>query len=103
MFDSSQQVSGSKAHEKQAAKFVPPAPCEEFNSFLDRRLVIDRDYGYFKDQSTNNSGKLLGIGFGFGLITKNGLFNIVYGNGSSQNQAIKLSNSIVQISLKTNF
>jgi hypothetical protein len=61
------------------------------------------DYGYFKDQSTNNSGKLLGIGFGFGLITKNGLFNIVYGNGSSQNQAIKLSNSIVQISLKTNF
>ncbi len=61
------------------------------------------DYGYFKDQSTNNTGKLLGIGFGFGLITKNGLFNIVYANGSSQNQAIKLSNSIVQISLKTNF
>ncbi len=61
------------------------------------------DYGYFKDQSTNNSGKLLGIGFGFGLITKNGLFNIVYANGSSNNQAIKLSNSIVQISLKTNF
>ncbi len=61
------------------------------------------DYGYFKDQSTNNSGKLLGIGFGFGLITKNGLFNIVYANGSSKDQAIKLSNSIVQISLKTNF
>lgn len=61
------------------------------------------DYGYFKDQSTNNSGKIVGIGFGFGLITKNGLFNIVYANGSSQNQAIKLSNSIVQISLKTNF
>ncbi len=61
------------------------------------------DYGYFQDKTSNASGKLLGLGFGFGLQTKNGLFNLVYANGSTNNQAVKLSNSIVHISLKTNF
>lgn len=61
------------------------------------------DYGYFQDKTSNNSGGLLGLGFGFGLLTKNGLFNIVYANGSTKNQAIKLSNSIVHISFKTSF
>ena len=61
------------------------------------------DYGYYQDKSTNNSGKLLGLGFGFGLQTKNGIFNLVYANGSTNEQAIKLSNSIIHISLKTNF
>ena len=65
------------------------------------------DYGYYRDESTNisgaNSGSLLGLGFGFGLLTKNGLFNIVYANGSTDEQAIKLSNSIVHISFKAVF
>lgn len=61
------------------------------------------DYGYFKDKTTNNNGSLLGVGFGFGLLTKNGLFNIVYANGSTKEQVIKLSNSIVHISFKANF
>lgn len=61
------------------------------------------DYGYFQDKTTNNKGSLLGLGFGFGLLTKTGLFNIVYANGSTKDQAIKLSNSIVHISFKTNF
>lgn len=61
------------------------------------------DYAYFRDESTNNSGKLLGIGFGFGLLTKNGLLNLVYANGTIDNQAIKFANSIVHISFKTNF
>lgn len=61
------------------------------------------DYGYYQDKTSDNSGTLLGLGFGFGLLTKNGLFNIVYANGSTKDQAIKLSNSIVHISFKTNF
>ena len=61
------------------------------------------DYGYYKDQSNANSGSLLGLGIGFGLLTKNGLLNIVYANGSTKEQAIKLSNSIVHLSFKTNF
>ncbi len=61
------------------------------------------DYGYFNDESSNSSGKLLGLGFGFGLLTKNGLLNLIYANGSTDRQEIKLANSIVHISFKTNF
>lgn len=61
------------------------------------------DYGYYQDKSSNTSNSLVGLGFGFGLLTKNGLFNLVYANGSTKEQAIKLSNSIVHISFKAKF
>ncbi|KQS48741.1 MAG: hypothetical protein DCE86_06245 [Flavobacteriaceae bacterium] len=61
------------------------------------------DFGYYQDKTTDNDGNLLGLGFGFGLLTKNGLFNIVYANGSTGEQQIKLSNSIVHISFKAKF
>ena len=61
------------------------------------------DYGYFKDNTSNTSNTLLGLGFGIGLQTKNGLFNLVYANGSTKEQTAKLSNSIVHVSLKANF
>jgi hypothetical protein len=61
------------------------------------------DYGHIQDKTSNSDQNLLGIGFGFGLLSKNGLFNIVYANGSTNEQAIKLSNSIVHISFKANF
>ncbi len=61
------------------------------------------DYGYFQDKAANLKDNLLGLGFGFGMLTKNGLFNLIYANGSTSEQAIKLSNSIVHISFKTNF
>lgn len=61
------------------------------------------DYGYLQDNTVDTNENLLGLGFGFGLLSKNGLFNIVYANGSTNNQAIKLSNSIVHISFKASF
>ena len=61
------------------------------------------DYGHAQDNTSNTKENLLGIGFGFGLLSKNGLFNLVYANGSTNNQAIKLSNSIVHISFKARF
>jgi surface antigen Omp85-like protein len=61
------------------------------------------DYGYFDDRASDNSGTLFGFGLGFGLLTKNGLLNLVYANGNANHQEIKLSNSIVHISFKTNF
>jgi hypothetical protein len=61
------------------------------------------DYGYFQDKTSNLSNSLLGLGFGFGLFTKNGLFNFIYANGSTNEQNIKLSNSIVHVSFKTYF
>ncbi len=61
------------------------------------------DYGYYQDKSSNTSNSLVGLGFGFGLLTKNGFFNLVYANGSTKDQPIKLSNSIVHISFKARF
>ncbi|WP_243694652.1 outer membrane protein assembly factor [Flavobacterium psychrotolerans] len=61
------------------------------------------DYGYYQDKSTNNNGNLLGLGIGFGVLTKNGLLNIIYANGSTKEGGIKNSNSIVHIRFKTNF
>ena len=61
------------------------------------------DYGYYKDNTSNTGDTLLGLGFGIGLQTKNGLFNLIYANGSTKEQTAKLSNSIVHISLKANF
>lgn len=61
------------------------------------------DYGFFKDTATATNENLLSLGIGFGLLTKNGLFNIIYANGSTKNQESKLSNSIVHISFKANF
>ncbi len=61
------------------------------------------DYGFYKDSTTDSEGNLLGIGLGFGLLTKNGLLNLAYANGSTKNELIKGSNSIVHISLKTKF
>jgi len=61
------------------------------------------DYGFFQDKASDIDESLLGFGFGFGLLTKTGLFNIVYANGNTKNQALKLSNSIVHISFRSNF
>ena len=59
---------------------------------------------YVSEQPLENlTENLLGLGFGFGLFTNNGIFNLVYANGSTSDQGIKLANSIVQISFKTNF
>jgi hypothetical protein len=61
------------------------------------------DYGYFQDKTSNIKENLLGLGFGFGLLTKTGLFNIIYANGSTKDQSIKLSNSIIHLSFRTTF
>ena len=61
------------------------------------------DYGYFQDKTSNLSSQLLGVGIGFGLFTKNGLFHFVYANGSETNKSFKIKNTIVQISFTTYF
>ncbi|WP_241657575.1 BamA/TamA family outer membrane protein [Flavobacterium cerinum] len=77
----------------------------EYRYVLSSNMYIHTitDYGYFQDDTSNTKNNLLGLGFGFGLFTKTGLFNIIYANGSTKDQQIKLSNSIVHISFKTNF
>ena len=77
----------------------------EYRYLISSNLYVHTifDYGYYQDKTINKTDKLLGLGFGFGLLTKNGLFNLVYANGSSQGQEIKFSNSIIHISLKASF
>jgi hypothetical protein len=61
------------------------------------------DFGNLQDKTSNSNQNLLGLGLGFGILTKNGLLNLVYANGSANNQEKKLSNSIVHISFKASF
>ena len=80
-----------------------------FNSLLSeyRYLVSSElyvhsilDYGYYSDATNSKRDSLFGFGFGFGLVTKNGMLNMVYANGSAGNQQIQFSNSVVHLSLK---
>ncbi len=77
----------------------------EYRYLLSRELYVHTitDYGYMEDQASGFSGNMLGLGFGFGLQTRAGLLNLVYANGSFSGQPIKLSNSILHLSLRANF
>lgn len=61
------------------------------------------DYGYFQDKTIDKSGNLIGLGIGLGVITKNGLLNLIYANGSNQTTDIKASNALIHLSFKTIF
>ena len=61
------------------------------------------DTGYFENKITDTQQKLFGYGFGFGVLTKAGLFKLNYANGKNEDSEFKLSNSKVHFSLKANF
>lgn len=61
------------------------------------------DLAYYENQILDTKSKLLGLGFGFGVLTQAGLFKLNYSNGSSENQTTKLSNSKIHISLSATF
>ncbi|HBK83706.1 MAG TPA: hypothetical protein DDZ41_08940, partial [Flavobacterium sp.] len=61
------------------------------------------DYAYVQDKTTNTNNRLLGLGFGFGLLSKSGLFHFIYANGSQNQKSIKLSNALVHVSFKAYF
>jgi hemolysin activation/secretion protein len=96
-------IRGFKENSLQANAFS--GIMAEFRYLVASNLYLHSitDYGYFQDRTANIEEKLIGLGFGFGLFTKNGLVNLIYANGSTSDQTIKLSNSIVHISFKTEF
>ena len=61
------------------------------------------DASYFENQLFEDKQKLYGFGFGFGLNTNAGLFKFNYSNGKSENQAFKLSDSKIHLSLTASF
>ncbi|MBF4470213.1 hypothetical protein IRZ80_02305 [Flavobacterium sp. HJJ] len=70
-----------------------------FNSIL--------DYCYYEDSTISatkkNNDKLLGIGFGFGAQTLNGLLKFAITNGKSKNEEIKFYNTNITISYNVKF
>ena len=71
----------------------------EYRYIISRELFVHSilDYSYYQDDSLNNKGHLLGIGFGMGLQTKNGLLKLALANGNTKNQEIKFSSTIINI------
>ena len=61
------------------------------------------DLAYFENKITVQKEKLYGFGFGFGLLTKAGLFKMNYANGKSENQQFKFANSKIHLSLIADF
>jgi hypothetical protein len=61
------------------------------------------DYAHLQDNTSNSQENLVGLGLGLGVLTKNGLFNLVYANGSTKGHTSALSNSIVHVSFKASF
>ena len=59
------------------------------------------DAAYYENKIIKTKDKLFGYGFGFGIITKAGLFKFNYANGKLRNQKFKLSNSKIHISITT--
>jgi hypothetical protein len=70
-----------------------------FNSIL--------DYCYYEDQTISsiksNNEKLLGIGFGLGAQTLNGLLKFAITNGKTMTEEIKFTNTIVTINYSVKF
>lgn len=61
------------------------------------------DMAYFENKISSTEEKLLGVGFGFGILTKTGLLRFNYANGKTENTPFKLSNSKIHLSLTANF
>ena len=61
------------------------------------------DAAYFENKATNFKEKLLGFGFGFGILTKAGLLKLNYASGKNENQKFRLSSSKIHLSLNAVF
>ena len=61
------------------------------------------DAAYYENKIINSKQKLFSYGFGFGLLTKAGLFKFNYANGKTEDVSFNLSNSKVHLSLTSNF
>jgi hypothetical protein len=65
------------------------------------------DYCYYKDPTTisekNKINKLISLGLGITVDTKNGILKLAAANGSSRNQEIKFYNTFINISYNVKF
>lgn len=77
----------------------------EYRYKLNNALYVHTvfDVAYFENKLSVAKEKLFAFGFGFGLLTKAGLFKFNYSGAKTENQKFKLSNSKIHISLSASF
>ena len=81
----------------------------EYRNLISPNLYLHSilDYCIYKNKlneaETKTAKKLLAVGFGLGLQTKNGLLRFALANGTSENQQIKFYNTIAHISYNVKF
>ena len=81
----------------------------EYRHILSPNLYVHSilDYCIYRNNSSiekkENIEKLLGLGLGFGLQTKNGLLKFAIANGTNQNQQIEFYNTIIHICYNVKF
>jgi hypothetical protein len=81
----------------------------EYRYLISPNLYLNSilDYCYYRDPTSiaekNKINKLIGLGLGIAVSTKNGLLKLAIANGSSRNQEIKFYNTFVSISYNVKF
>lgn len=102
-FGGIQSVRGFNENSLQANTFT--SILTEYRYVLSPSLYVHSvlDYGFYEDRTTSTKNNLLGLGFGLGIRSKSGLLNLIYANGSTRNQVIKLTNSVVHVQFVTKF
>jgi len=81
----------------------------EYRYLISSNLYLNSifDYCYYKDptvfEEENKTNKLLSVGLGLAMETKNGLLKIALANGRTRNQEIKYSNTFITISYNVKF
>lgn len=77
----------------------------EYRYLLSNTVFVNSitDIAYFENKIDNTKQKIFGLGFGFGTLTKAGLFRLIYANGKTEDQSFRFSNSKVHISLTAQF
>jgi outer membrane protein assembly factor BamA len=73
----------------------------QLNNYIYVNSIIDA--AYFENKIADIKEKLFSYGFGFGVMTKSGLFKFNYASGKNENSKFKFSNSKIHLSLTTNF
>ncbi|MFD0989891.1 hypothetical protein ACFQ1R_07275 [Mariniflexile jejuense] len=73
----------------------------QLNNYMYVHTIIDT--AYFENKITNNQEKLIGFGFGFGVLTNSGLLKFNFANSKIENTPFKLSNYKIHLSLTANF
>lgn len=77
----------------------------EYRFQLNKSIYIHSiiDAAYFENKFSEEQQKLFSYGFGFGILTKAGLFKFNYANGKTEDVSFNVSNSKIHLSLTSKF